>query len=636
MKKILVLFILTSFMSVSSFAQLKKETVEIFELTSNKPFLFNATSTTVNVPGTGSGTDVTTFNNTFYRVDCSASTFFSDRAGKHKPYENNRDYYTTICPNSSSQGITIDFQQFALEKFDTLYVFNDSRTGPVADGSGVPSSRLIGKFTRRTSPGRLVSTRGCLTFRFVTDGSVNDTGFFGKIGCQARPVADPCVVFNSRVDSDLMCGMTITDDNFRGRNNYQTYSCGGMAMGRELIYRFNHTSAGDLTFRLKELNGNSIKQLNLYVLNNCTPSACVGSVTRPAANGSQSVETVTIPNAAAGTYYVVVDGNMTYARNRFQLTVECGGGSAATCSNPAYYEDFESFDVGSGITKVSNHWFKSNNVGLRDAEVSSARASNGTKSLEFNRRTQGTQDVFLHLGREFRGKYRIAFDMYIAPMSTAFFGLFGGDNSDPWGSVSKEFGMNNGMEGRWFNIELFVDLDQNRYVLYMDNRKQQTSGTYFLNLDALNFYGLPGAQFYIDNLCYSSVGSIPAASSRVMADAGTPLYDADKQLQAAGNVNSNDISSTLGLSASKLNADDLRVMPNPTTGITFVALDLAQEQAVNLQVFSSAGQLVRELALGKINSIRQEINLNDLSNGLYILKVTGEQSVITKKIVLQK
>ena len=34
-------------------------------------------------------------------------------------------------------------------------------------------------------------------------------------------------------------------------------------------------------------------------------------------------------------------------------------------------------------------------------------------SLEFNRAEEGTQDVFLDLGRKFKGAYRICWNMYI-------------------------------------------------------------------------------------------------------------------------------------------------------------------------------------------------------------------------------
>jgi len=623
------------------------------------------TSTTSSSEATG---------NSYYKVDCRDGSkdrtgFFSDRPGSHKPYVNNSDYYTTICANESDRGVTVSFQQFNLEKFDKLTVWDEFRTGAVTSSStpellnknikgtddGVDK---LGEFTGPSSPGKLTSKRGCLTFRFESDKSVVKTGWYGKIGCAKKPTADPCTDFNKLVDSELKCGVTITDDNFRGANNYQTYgSCtmpGWPSKGRELIYKFVNYSASDLTFTLKEDNGSQPKGLNLMILNDCNPSACTNTIMRPANNPNQGVETITIENAAAGTYYVVVDANQPYVHNSFELTVECAGGDYTTCTDPYYYDDFEARDrkvnrprpnidyyVGDYISTVNPYWSRGQGVGLRDARISDDRSSNGYNSLEINRKDEATQDVFLDLGQKFKGVYRLAFDMYIEQHSTAFFGIFGGDNSDPWGSISKEFGHNNGFEGRWFDIEVYVDLDKNKYVLYLDNRCYVMSGDYYLNLNSLNFYGLPKAHFYVDNLCFSPVRRIPPAGSltRIAIDMSTPMFDEALVLQAevnfAGTATDNE-TSEIALAADNLVADDLKVMPNPTTGSTLIALDLDQEQAVLLQIFSPAGQLVRNMPLGQTSSIRQEVDLSDLSNGLYLLRATGEQSVITKKIILQK
>ncbi len=651
MRKFLGLLVFTLFASSLAFAG---QTVEV---THNK--IVSATTSSSNASG-----------NSHYVVTCKDGTgFFSDRPGNHKPYVNNSDYYTTICANESNRGVTVTFQQFNLEKFDKLSVWDEKRSGavgatdtPEALNVNVPKKDdgvdFLGSFTGPSSPGTLTSKRGCLTFRFQSDVSVVKTGWYGKIGCASKPTTDPCKDFKKLVDSDLKCGVTITDDNFRGANNYEVYgSCtmpGWPSKGRELIYRFVNYKASDLTFTLKESNGHQPKLLNMFILNDCNPNACTNTIMRPADNPNQGVESVTIKNAAAGTYYVVVDGNQSYAHNSFKLSVECAGGDYTTCDDPYYYDDFEAQDddinrprpdidyrVGDYITKVNPYWFKRQSVGLRDGRISKDRSSNGTQSLEINRKEEATQDVFLDLGQKFKGVYRLSFNMYIEEHSTAFFGIFGGDNSDPWGSISKEFGHNNGFEGRWFDVELFVDLDKNKYTLYIDNRCYVFSGDYYLNLDALNFYGLPKAHFYVDHICFGPVKRIPPAGSisRLAIDMNTPMFEEELVLQAevnfGGGVTDNE-TSEIALAVDNLVAEDLKVMPNPTTGSTLIALDLDNEQTIQLQIFSPAGQLVRNMPIGKTSSIRQEVDLSDLSNGLYILRATGEQSVITKKIILQK
>jgi len=622
MRKILGFFILTLLTTSTAFAQGISE----------------VDHTQVVMEETGTGTGVG--GNSIYSIQLGGSGFFTGRFGRDKPYGNNSDYHTTICANEDNQAISIDFQEFDLAKGDSLCVWDELRTERVTaqntpqmldvnnpfQDDGVD---FIGKFSGMASPGVITSTRGCLTFRFRSDDSGVGAGWVGKVGSVKRPVIDFCESFNSKVDSELECGVMIKDDNFRGENDFEAYGeCsmpGWPANGRELIYKFVNHKASDLTFTLKEDNGDQPKVLNMFILNDCKTDSCAGSIMRPAAHGDRDRETVSISNAPAGTYYVVIDGNQPSAHNWFKLLVECTGGDYTTCDDAYYYDDFEAADtsvnrprpdvdyqVGDYLTKVNSYWTKSDNVGIRDVKISSRKSSNGFNALEFNRAEEGAQDVFLDLGRKYQGAYRICWNMYIEKHHTAFFGLFGGDNSDPWGTVSKEFGHNNGYEG---------------YVLYLDNRKKVYSGDYHLNLDALNFYALPKAHFYVDHLCYGPVDKIPVVEMDIV------LAEKDDKLEASGSIKANDVSSQSSIG--QLNAADLKVVPNPTNGFATVALDLAKAANVALQVFSPTGQIVRQISLRETKTVRQEINLGDLASGLYILKATSNESVLTKKIILQ-
>ena len=611
------------------------------------------------------------------RTNCftSAQTsgFFADRPGSHKPYANSSDYYVTICAQSSARSVSVDFQQFNLEKFDNVRIWDEFRSGAVTATNtpeilnknirGVDDGvDYKGQFTGPSSPGKITSKRGCLTFRFRSDKSVVKTGWYAKIGCASRTIpGQPGCALASKVDQDLKCGVMIKDDNYRGKNNFSDYGdCGKKgwpSTGRELVYRFVNHKARDLTFTLEEDNGSQPKLLNMLIFKadsrgNCSITQCVGkSILRPAPHYDSDRNTIFLENAAAGTYYVVVDGNRVTGHNWFKLKVDCSAGDYTTCSNPYYYDDFEAQDkdvnrprpdvdyhVGDYITKVNSYWSNNGNVGIRDARISDDRSANGFNSLEFNRAAEGTQEARLDLGKKFRGAYRLCFSMYIEKKHTAFFGVFGGDNSDPWGSISKEFSHNSVYQGRWFDVELFVDLDRNDYVLYLDNRCVSFTGDYDLNLDALMFYGTPNAHFYVDAICFAPVDGRRIPRPRVASTlADTPLFTADRQLQVAGSAQGiTDNGLTQAAVTTTLNAADLKVVPNPTSGATTIALDLDQAQNIELQIFSPAGQIVRQISLGQTSIVRHDVNLGDLANGLYILKATGENTVITKKIVLQK
>jgi hypothetical protein len=562
-----------------------------------------------------------------YTIHKKSRGFFSDRPGNHKPYDNYSSYKTTICPDENNKAVTIDFQQFSIEKFDTLRIYDVDKKN---------TGNLVGKYTGNASPGKIVSKRGCLDFIFTSDRSVVKTGWYGKLDLTNLPTSQSfnCYKFKKRIHADLKCGVPVTANNIRGESNYNKWgSCtvpGWESTGRELIYRFVNKNKGDLKFTLKEYNGSQPKVLNLYIANSDNlgcPRTCLGSISQPTDYGKESI---LIKNANPGTYYVVVDGNQPYASNQFKLSVECAGGDIASCGKSSlYYDDFENkhdpktkhryqidYYRGDHIARVNHFWTKGGD-GLRDAVISTDRASNGTQSLEFNRKEYGSQDVYLQLGDRFSGKYRISWDMYIAPHSTAFFGLFGGDNSDPWGSVSKEFGHNNGHEGRWFDVELYVDLDNNRYSLFLDNRCKSYGGSYKLNLNKLNFYGLPKAHFYVDNLCFTRVSRIPyvAGRSNDQAAADTKVTEVEKV--------SNNTAFTLA--------------PNPATSEVFIDLSNYVGKAVNISIYNAVAKEVYTKQINEVLNARERISLDQFNNGLYIVSLQSDANErVIKKLVVSK
>ena len=148
-----------------------------------------------------------------------------------------------------------------------------------------------------------------------------------------RPGTKGCVLAQY-VDSDLKCGVTIKDDNYRGKNRFSEYGdCGKKgwpSMGRELIYRFVNHKARDLKFTLMEDNGNQPKLLNMFIVKqknvkddkSCDPTTCMGAVVRPAAHYDADRNYVELKNAGPGVYYVIVDGNRVTGHNWFKLRVD--------------------------------------------------------------------------------------------------------------------------------------------------------------------------------------------------------------------------------------------------------------------------------------------------------------------------
>ena len=72
--------------------------------------------------------------------------------------------------------------------------------------------------------------------------------------------------------------------------------------------------------------------------------------------------------------------------------------------------------------------------------------------------------------------------------------------------------------------------------------------------------------------------------------------------------------------------------PNPTTGQLTVELDeeFLQQNRADYMIYDLSGQLVNA---GHITNVSTILNVSNLSNGMYILKiVSGQQLVGTSKI----
>jgi hypothetical protein len=72
---------------------------------------------------------------------------------------------------------------------------------------------------------------------------------------------------------------------------------------------------------------------------------------------------------------------------------------------------------------------------------------------------------------------------------------------------------------------------------------------------------------------------------------------------------------------------NLSVYPNPTSGVVHIESDLAIEFAT---VYNSIGEKIQ------VNLIDNKLDLSDLSNGMYIIRLSINNNIITKRIILSK
>ena len=134
----------------------------------------------------------TTLPETANPLSCGGQ--FIDDGGISANYANSANQTYTICPSQPGDAVTVTFTSFATEAtWDGLYVYNGNSTNATQiastnPGGNVPGG-LPGSFWGTAIPGPFTSTdlTGCLTFRFISDSSVNNPGWVTDITCAPLP-----------------------------------------------------------------------------------------------------------------------------------------------------------------------------------------------------------------------------------------------------------------------------------------------------------------------------------------------------------------------------------------------------------------------------------------------------------------
>ncbi|WP_395053628.1 choice-of-anchor L domain-containing protein [Flavobacterium sp.] len=119
---------------------------------------------------------------------------FTDPLGANQNYLSNTNSTVTICPIITGEQVTLNFTSFSTEvNWDGLYVYNGNsilapQISSTNGGGNVPGG-LPGSYWGNTIPGPFTgdSPNGCLTFRFVSDGSFNLAGWVANVVCLPPP-----------------------------------------------------------------------------------------------------------------------------------------------------------------------------------------------------------------------------------------------------------------------------------------------------------------------------------------------------------------------------------------------------------------------------------------------------------------
>jgi len=109
------------------------------------------------------------------------------------------------------------------------------------------------------------------------------------------------------------------------------------------------------------------------------------------------------------------------------------------------------------------------------------------------------------------------------------------------------------------------------------------------------------------------------------ASANSGLVPYDSWVKDAWATYSNDCSIFLGVEEVNLN-NLISVFPNPATGM--ITVDTGSELAENLMIYTVLGKVVRE-----VKPAAHQLDISDLTGGLYFLRLTFDRKVVVKKFI---
>ena len=90
-------------------------------------------------------------------------------------------------------------------------------------------------------------------------------------------------------------------------------------------------------------------------------------------------------------------------------------------------------------------------------------------------------------------------------------------------------------------------------------------------------------------------------------------------------------------SVEDLDASDLfTVSPNPSAGDVNIYVNLGDNETINLAVYNAMGQVVSQVVDGKVTTDKYHISLADQADGVYFVRMTVKDHIVTKRIVINK
>jgi Secretion system C-terminal sorting domain len=158
--------------------------------------------------------------------------------------------------------------------------------------------------------------------------------------------------------------------------------------------------------------------------------------------------------------------------------------------------------------------------------------------------------------------------------------------------------------------------------------------------EVLFVFDLPGppcgsrpSAIVIDGSAYT-LGNCDTFSSKYQLASGSGVVDSNAYTVTYGSSTCDYTNGVLGIDdIFYVNNKTIQIYPNPIRNSNMLNVKFALNMSAKINVYSLNGKLVLRDQLN--NSKFKDINISNLSNGIYLLRLETDNSSITKKFIVQ-
>ncbi len=185
------------------------------------------------------------------------------------------------------------------------------------------------------------------------------------------------------------------------------------------------------------------------------------------------------------------------------------------------------------------------------------------------------------------------------------------------------------VQDRWGSETQWAILDENQNIIANGGPYSDLSGngtqthTHNVTLNSDGCYKFVILDAYGDGMC-CAYGSGNYSMSETPT--GNIVFYGDGQFTSEDSK-SFEIQNTNAINNTHFT--EVNISPNPSSGI----INITNAKNLNIQIFEINGKMIYKSLLKTDN---EKINLNDLSNGLYLIKIFQENKVDTHKLIINK